>query len=261
MAQEETTGQRTEQPTQRRLEEARRSGLVARSADLTAAVLTLGGIALLAAAAPSLMVDLERMTAMLLGSAGDAGGGVAGPLSHAAGPVVTTLGLLCAGLAALAVGVNVLQVGFLATGEPIRPDLGRLWGGRGAGGMLSKRSAMRLAMTLAKVAAVAGAAFVTIRSATPQIVAAARLSPGRIAAEAGKLVMGLGIRIGLVLLGLSAVDWLYQRWQHRRDLMMTRRELDDELKQTQGASATRRRRGQLRAARPVDRVDKGSING
>ena len=57
------------------------------------------------------------------------------------------------------------------------------------------------------------------------------------------MVVTLGLRVGVVLLVLAAGDWLYQRWQHRRDLMMTRRELEDELKQTQGPGAEVRRTG------------------
>jgi len=127
--------------------------------------------------------------------------------------------------------------------------------------MFSGASAMRLAMTLAKVAAVAGVALVTIRSAMPRIVAATGLSGAGIAAEAGRLVTLLGVRIALALLALAAVDWLYQRSRHRRDLMMTRRELEDELKQTQGGVATRRRHEDLRIGGTTGRAGRGESNG
>jgi len=246
MAEPDRTGERTEQPTRRRLDEARRKGMVPRSADLTAAVLALGAMALLAVAAPTLLAELQRMTAELLGRAGHVGTGAPQSLWRAAAPAVGTLGLVCAALAVLAVGVNVLQVGFLATGEPLKWNLGRLWPGGRRGGVFSGRSAMRLVMTLAKSAGVALAAVLTIRPAMPRIVAATGLSGAGIAAEAGRLVALLGVRIGLVLLALAGLDWLYQRARHRRDLMMTRRELQDELKHTQGGLASRRRREDMR---------------
>lgn len=261
MAERDSTGQRTEQPTRRRLEEARRKGIVARSADLTAAVLALAGLAMLAAAAPGLLGGLQRMTTELLAGAGSGRAGLGEALWRAVAPVAGTLGLMCAGLAAVAIGVNVLQVGFLVTAEPLGLDLGRLWpGGRGGGAWL-RRSAVRLAMTLAKIAAVGAVVFMTVRAALPRIVAAARLQAGPIAAEAGGLVMAIGVRVGLVLLALAGVDWLYQRFQHRQDLMMTRREVEDELRQDQGSSAARARRGAPRAGGAPVAVDEGEHNG
>ena len=143
MRERDTTGQRTEPPTRRRLEEARRKGRVARSADLSAAVLTLGGIALLAAMAPSLLGELKQMMAELLASAGDAGSDVGRGLWHAAAPAVGTLGLMFTALAAMAIGINVLQVGFRLTSEPIKPDLGRLWPGRRGSGRSGEMGSMR----------------------------------------------------------------------------------------------------------------------
>lgn len=261
MRERDTTGQRTEQPTRRRLEEARAKGIVARSADLTAAALTLGGIALLAWVAPTLLAELKQMLAELLASAGAAESDMGKGLWHAVAPVVGTLGLMFVALAAMAVGVNVLQVGIRVTSEPIKPDLGRLCPGRRGAGVLSKRSAMRLLMVLAKVAAVVAVAVLTIRSGMPEIVAAARQSGGCIAAEAGRLVTLLAVRAGLALLALGAVDWLYQRARHRHDLMMTRRELQDELKQTQAPAGGRRRRERLRAATPAGLTERGDGNG
>ncbi len=240
---------RTEPPTRRRLDEARRDGRVARSGDLTAAVLALGAVAVLVVAAPVLLDDLKQMTADLLGSAGhmrtEAGGGVWQAVAPAAG----TLGLMCAALVVLAVAAGVVQVGFLASAKPLRPDLGRLWH---AERLLSKRSAVRLAMTVAKVAAVACVAVLTIRAELPRIVASAKGPAGELAARAGGAVVGLALRVGLVLLALAGVDWLYQRWQHGQDLMMTRRELEDELRQTQGDADVRRRRRELQTALTVD---------
>ena len=236
---------RTEPPTPRRLDEARRDGRVARSADLTAAILAVGAVAVLVVAAPVLLVDLKQMTAELLASAGQTRTDMAGGLWQAAAPVVGTLGLMCGALMVLAVAVGVVQVGFVASTRPVRPDFGRLWA---AGRLLSKRSAMRVVMTLAKIAGVAGVAFLTIRAELPRIVASAKLPVGELAAQGGGAVVSLALRAGLVLLALAGVDWLYQRWQHRQDLMMTRRELTDEVKQTQGDAEVRRRHRELQAA-------------
>lgn len=237
---------RTVQPTQRRLDEARRDGTVARSADLTAAAGALGALGVLVVAGPVLLDELTQMTGGMLGSAGAEQGEWAGGLWQATAGVVYALGLMFAALAALAFAANVLQVGFVVSARPMRLDFGRLWS---AGRLASKRSAMRLVMTLAKIAAAGAVAYMTIRAEMANVVAATTGPLGNLAGRAGYLAMTLGLRVGLVLLALAGVDWLYQRWQHRRDLMMTRRELEDELKQTRGGGADARRRRNRRGGR------------
>ena len=118
---------------------------------------------------------------------------------------------------------------------------------------------------LAKIAGVAGVAFLTIRAELPRIVASAKLPVGELASQGGGAVVSLALRVGLVLLALAGADWLYQRWQHRQDLMMTRRELADEVKQTQGDAEVRRRHRELQAAATADcgqvHADQGGNDG
>jgi len=258
VAERDTTGMRTEQPTQRRLDEARRDGRVARSADLTAAIGALGAIGVLVVAGPVLLGKLTQMLGRMLTSAGAEQSQWAGDIWQAMGGVVATLGLMLAALVVLAVGANVLQVGFVVSARPMRLDFGRLWS---TGCLMSGRSAMRLLMTLAKIGAVGAVAYMTITAEVANVIAATIGPIGELAGRAGQLVITLGLRVGLVLLALAGVDWLYQRWQHRRDLMMTRRELEDELKQTQGPGVTKRRQRDLRGRPAGDAVGVGTSEG
>jgi flagellar biosynthetic protein FlhB len=56
------------------------------------------------------------------------------------------------------------------------------------------------------------------------------------------------LRVTLLLIALGVIDFFYQRWQHERDLRMTRREVLDELRQMEGDAAVKRRRRDLAAA-------------
>jgi flagellar biosynthesis protein FlhB len=56
----------------------------------------------------------------------------------------------------------------------------------------------------------------------------------------------LAWRAGLALLALGALDYLYQRWQHRRDLRISHRELRDDLRQMEGDPNVRNRRNAMR---------------
>ena len=144
-------GERTEQPTPLRLDEARRRGQVAYSRDLTSAVLVLGSALLLAILGPRLMDKAVAMMSALLQDGGAAGGVAAsrGALWAAAWPLLTDLALLASGLVAVAVLVNVLQVGFMAEGERLTPDWGRISMTAGLRRLASSRSGVDLPVPLA----------------------------------------------------------------------------------------------------------------
>ena len=244
-------------PTPLRLAEARRQGLVARSFDLSGAVVVLGSLAILAIAGDSLLASLRDMTASML---------VAGltpldadPYGQAARkallPVVRAGAGVCVGIAAIAAAVNLLQVGFNVTPEPICPRLpyGPL---RGCGRMFAARSMFRLLMTAAKIAAVAIAAVIVFRRELPRIVATggADGASGMLSA-AGRLAAW----VGGALVALGTLDYLYQRWQLRQDLRMTRREVQEEARRLEGDARLRSSRRQA-ARRGAARTLPGRTN-
>lgn len=239
MALGDETTERTIPPTQLRLAEARRRGIVARSTDLTAAAVTVGALALAAVFGPRLLTSLTGMVAALL-----AGGppvsspqAVGALLWKSAAPLLTALAALCLSVAAVAVLANLLQVGLLAAPRRLKPDWQRISPAVNLRRMVSKRSAIRLIFTAAKLATVGALSYWTIRSRLPEIVESAGMGAAELAAHAGRLILSLGLKIGLAMLALAMLDVLYQRWQHRQDLRMTRRELLDEMKRGRGGSA------------------------
>jgi hypothetical protein len=64
-------------------------------------------------------------------------------------------------------------------------------------------------------------------------------------AQAALLVWQLTLRLGLALVAVGALDYLYQRWQHRRDLRISHRQLRDDLRRMEGDPALRNRRRQM----------------
>ena len=235
MAVMDDTTERTMQPTLLRLKEARRRGNIARSSDLTSGMLTLGGLGLLILLAPMLLSRLTAFMAVMIGGGSSAAvrpEAVRTLFWESAAPVFGVLVSFGVALAVMATVANLLQVGLLASSDCVRPDWSRLSPGAGLGRLFSARGPMRLAMAVAKFAAVTAIAYVTIRSSLGRIVSAAGLGAGDMVRETGHLVVTLGARIGATLLALGLLDYLFQRWQHRRDLRMTRREVLDELRRT-----------------------------
>jgi len=240
--------ERTLQPTPLRLAEARRQGQVARSRELAGAVVLLAGLLFVALAGRRLLGGLSAMTGDLL----DGGDSRAGDLSSvwgllwvSLGPLLKTCGLLLAGLVAVAWLAGFTQVGPMMATERIRPDLSRLSPARGLRRLMSVRSWVRAGLGLVRIGAVTAVVWATIAGRLGRIASTPRLPAAALAAEAGSLAWSVGMRVGAVLLLVAGVDFLYQRWQHRQDLRITRRELRDDLRQMEGSPEVRRRRREL----------------
>lgn len=245
MARRDDSGDRTEMPTLLRLKEARQRGQVARSHDLSSALLMLGGLGVLAALGPALLAALTRMTeAMLKPSQGPAGrpAALAELLSAPVGPVLWALAVLAAAVLVLAIVAGAIQVGLVFSSKPLGLDFSRLSPARGLKRMFSRRSLVRGVLAVCKVAVVAVLCWTSLASALPGIVVAGRLSSADIGPWCGRLVLTISLRVAVALLVLAVVDYLYQRWQHRQDLKMTRREYLDDLRRMEGDPLIRRRR-------------------
>ena len=237
---------RTEEPTPRRLREARRRGEVARSRDLTAAValwFVLAAMALLVV--PVLPLLLSATSTALEGSGRTES--VAGATSLAvwlhlflrlAAPV-----LLAAVLAALACGI--VQVGGMLAPEAVRPKLARLDPAAGVRRVLGTRGWLEAFKSALKFAVVGGAAVLSSWSSLAAVVAAARVDAAALASAVAAALLHLALVGGALLLLLGALDLMYQRWRHRRDLRMTKEEVRREHREEEGDPALKAERVRL----------------
>ncbi|HUT60467.1 MAG TPA: EscU/YscU/HrcU family type III secretion system export apparatus switch protein [Phycisphaerae bacterium] len=243
-------GERQYPPTPLRLAEARRRGDVPRSADLTRVVSALGAVVLLSLAAPRLGEELVKMTAALLDGRGESmasAGALAERASAAVQPLAAIVMLTAAGAFVAAAVAGMVQGGLTISASRLGPDLGRLSPSAGLARMFSRRAGVRLLSALVKLAAVAAVAFFAIRSLLPEIIRLPRLGGREMLSRSGGWACGLALRAGAVLLALAVLDYLYQRWQHRQDLMMTRLEYLEDLKRMEGSPLARKRRKELAA--------------
>lgn len=231
-----------------KVQEAQRAGNVPRSADVTSSALMLASLASAALlAGPLLAAMVAVMRTMLDGTSQPLA-----PVSElwaAAG----RCSLPAAGLAAAIAGVSAaaviaaaaVQGGLRLNLAKAWPDLGRVSLAAGLGRLLSRRAMVRMALAVAKLAAVGAVGFLAVRDALPAIVTLGAGPAADLAPRAGAVVLGVGFKIALALAALAAADYVYQWWEHRQELMMTRREAMEELRQTQGDGRLRNRRRQM----------------
>lgn len=247
----EESGEKSHEPTQKRLDDLRREGRVARSQDLLAAAAQ-GGL-LLAIAGPGLW-SLERAGQALAGLL--AGADRLAPLlaqgvrPAAAGlllPVLTAIlpFFLVPMLAVLA--LVTLQRGWLFTPANLAPKLSRISILANAGKKFGRQGLMEFAKSAVKLALVAVILGFFLTGRLDRIIGALYLGP----------VAGIGVLLGtltdflLVVLLVSVVmggaDYLWQMFEHRRNARMSREELKEEHRDSEGdpqAKSARRQRGQ-----------------
>lgn len=232
---DEPSGARTEEPTPKRLRDARRRGEVAQSRDLTSAASLAGAIAALAIAGSHLAGSLVSVYARAFaGAARPAESAPAGVLWDG---VLTGLSAIAPVLAAgvlLPALVSFLQVGALFTTAPVAPKLERIDPAAGLRRVFSLQSFVETLKAVVKLGVVAGIAYALLWDAAGDLARTALAAPH---VSAG-LAVGLALRVAAVaaaaFAAVAVLDFLYQRWQHRRRLRMTRYEVQREHKETEG---------------------------
>jgi flagellar biosynthetic protein FlhB len=254
---EERYDERTEPATPRRREEARERGHVARSADLSSAVILLAAI-----------LGLEFFGKSLIGGVFGATRGILERLAEVDGTresLVLHFGSAFTGallgylpfilfVMAAALGVNLAQVGFLFTPEPLAPSLERLDPLAGLGRIFSLRSAVRLLAGLLKISAVGAVVFLTLWSERARLVGLLGHSFEDILQYGVGLMMSLSLRAVLVLLFLAILEYGYQRLQYERDLRMSKQEVREELKRFEGDPKIRERRRAIQRRLAMQRM-------
>ncbi len=251
----EDLGEKTEDPTQKRLTDARDRGQVARSADLSAAIVLSGAALLLYVFGSDILggmgsfmrLTLERDT---LGQ-GVHMQSVEGSVRFAIVVVMRMLGPVLAIMALVAWLDQLGQVGWNFTVKPITPKFDRLSPAKGIKNIFSRRSLVKGIINIIKLVVIATVAYLVIHGAEDRIVAMPSLTPAGAMLLTAQLVMELGLWILAVLLVIGVIDRTYQSWQHRHDLRMTKQEVKDERKSTEGDPETKGRR--MRIARDIAR--------
>ncbi len=254
----EDLGERTEMPTAKRRSDARREGNVPRSTDLSAALMLLVATVVVAVGTLPVLGHLRTVMETVLG--GDALGSPLDPgqaravIEYVA---IATAWIAVPGLLIMAAAAYLstfVQVGWLVSPRSLQPRLSQLNPLNGLKRLLGINGLVKAGLGIVKVAIVAVVAVGTILQYGREIALLAYLSPMQALASGGGMMLDLALRLLAVLIFLGLVDYLYQSWKHTQDLRMTRHEVKDELKQTEGDPQVKRRRLRMQQQIAMQRI-------
>lgn len=257
---------KTEQPTGKRISDARKKGNVAKSTDLNnAAVLMTAGILLYFYWPPvadllrnvmterlghfpqqDLTVDLLMLLARELGTS----------VGLALAPILLTL--LLVGIA-----VNYVQVGNNLTFEPLKPKLEKLNPVNGLKRLFSLRSTVEALKGIIKISIVGYICYVVIRDRYHELATAYGTGLLGLGTLIGTTAWSIAWRVMIALVVIGLVDLVYQRYEYTKGLKMTKQEVKDEWKQAEGnpevKGEIKKRQRKMAQQRMMSEVPKASV--
>lgn len=240
-------GEKTEAATPKRRQEVRKRGQSSRSADLTSALVLLAGLYAIKLVAGGVE---GQLSAFLAGSIAQAGATTrTGSLPSSSAILSLVLGILppLAGVMALAAfAAAFMQGGFVVAPGLLAPKFERVNPLQGAKRILSVQGLVQLARTLAKFAIVAGVGFMVIRAHENDLANAGTLELSAGVGLLLSLLWEILFKSALAVLAIGALDWLWERRRFLQSIRMTKQEVKEEYRQTEGDPLVR---AQLRRKR------------
>ena len=234
---EQSFQEKTEQATPKKREEARKKGQTAKSREI-------GSIAILSAGALYMFFNAKDMTLKMGGlfrqiftdipSFAYDEVGLASLLTKALEQYLWMILPVMLILCVVAILANVLQTGFILSVDPLTPKASKIDPIKGAGRLFSKRSFAEMSKSVLKIIIVGWAAFSILKDNTGHLMPLMYQEDVQIISLLGQISLKVVIRCCYVIFILAILDYLYQKWEFEQNLKMTKQEVKDEFKQTEG---------------------------
>lgn len=230
--------EKTEKPTGKRLSEARKKGQVALSREANTLVVLCVSLALSMVTCRQIYRHFQQLVVETWG--GGFGRGDASPfdarlLYDTGYHLVMMMAPFCLTILVVGVLVNLIQLrGLVIATEAIRPKLDKLNFIKGFARFFSLRSLSQLLKNLLELTIIACAVYQMMRADDDLFPLLVDQDLDALLHSIGALAIKLVMTVCLWMLPVCALDFAYQRWQHQRDLRMTKQETKEENKQAEG---------------------------
>lgn len=237
MADESSGQEKTEDPTSRRLQEARKKGDVAKSMEVPSAAVLLAGLLTLYYTSDFMFGRIAMITKYYLGNLHSI------PVTQGNMPTITRDSMLNAGMVLaplmgvivlVALAANYAQVGVLFSTEKITPKFENLDLIKGFGRLFSKQTMANAVKSIAKLLIIGYVAYAEIIKSLAGILPLMDQEPVTILIFMAKVAFMIFLKAALIIVLLAALDYAFQRWQFMEKMKMTKQEVKDEAKQTEG---------------------------
>lgn len=233
------SGEKTEEPTPERLRKLREDGNIPKSQDVISAISFIVVFVTLAKCFRYMSDQILQYTRMSMQVANASYG------DHKVLPVMALLmealavgGKMCGGPLACAMVIgftlNVAQVGFLFTTKPITPDFNKINPINGLKGLFNMKKVVELIKNIIKFIVIAWMSYLSLKKSSRDVVMILRSDLFVGVKIIGSIIGDFVIKIGVAFVVIAAADFFYQRQRYLKDNMMSKHDIKQEYKQSEG---------------------------
>jgi flagellar biosynthetic protein FlhB len=237
-------GQKTENATSKKREQQRKEGNIVLSQDIVSSAVLLCLFGTLKVMGHQFLTDLAAGMTHFLGSSGANISG-AGDMQAQYIVVLTIAAEVLIPILALSIGVSVVatmaQTRLLVTPSIIKVKFNKLSPISGIKNIFSMKSLMETLKSIVKIIIIGYIMFVEIEAQLPVIVTLYNTSVVNSVSLAAQIIMDICFKATIAFLIIGVVDYFYQWWDFERRIKMSKEEIKEEYKQTEGSPETKGR--------------------
>jgi flagellar biosynthetic protein FlhB len=234
---DDSYGERTEKATGKRRTEARKKGQVAKSREIPSVAVLLAALSVLYLLSNYFLQQLSLVMVRSFQKIGSWAMDFDHTLAFRAEILwwlFQTLAPLLLAITAAAVLSNFVQVGSLFSAGAIQPQMKRISPIAGVSRLFSKQTLVELLKSLGKILIIGWVAYSTVRQELAEIRSLTDQDVASIFRFVGLVSARIFFKTLLVMIALAALDYAFQRWSYEKSLRMTKREVQEEYKQSEG---------------------------
>ncbi len=245
----EEAGEKSEEPTPHRLREAREKGQVAKSKEITTALLLIFSYMLFRYVGVSTWYNLTSMAQSIFSQIPNTGEFTMSFAGYILLLGIQGLALALAPLFGLTIiiafAAEAFQTGLLFSFDPLSPKLERLSPAEGFKKMFSLQGFVELIKSIVKIVIVFWILWLAIRDDIPSITILINSQPWDAVVLGGSIAYKIAFRVGMFYIAIALLDYLYKRWEYMRGLKMTKQEIKEEYKRLEGDPMVKQRMREL----------------
>lgn len=248
--------EKTEEPSARKLQQARSKGQVLSSREVNNFAVLLGGAIVFGIVAPFTAMNIVRSVTAFIErpEAIDLSGGGADTLMETLFGVAFAVAPAIGVLLVLAVLGAFMQTGWLLAPESLQPKFERISPMAGLKRLFSLKSIIELVKGVLKMAVVGIVAYIAIAPELDRMEIMVQMDPLELLGETHWVIIRMFIGVLIVMAVIAVADYAYQRYEFMSQMRMTKQEVRDEHKQTEGDPHIKGRLRQLRMQRARARM-------
>lgn len=237
MAEQNKDQEKTERATPKKREKARKKGQVAKSREVASVAVLLACLACFWFGSHAIVERMMALTRWSLAQSGQFNVDYNNIQSLSSGIVYKIFAMLFPLLLSaffMALLANYVQIGFVLSSESVQPKFSKIDPIKGFQKLFSIRGLVELAKNIFKISLIGFVVYVTIKGEINNFIPLMDQSVWGILICIGGVAFKIILRVCLALIILAVFDYIYQKWEFEKNLKMSKQEVKDESKQTEG---------------------------